>query len=174
MCVANQLLLNKASGKTDLGGPTDRAWLNNMEEEILRCSASLALQEPEAKAISWALRLRANEGFRLRDLMEGAAIDVVTMGGGGLPMSTLQNLEPMLHSLDERINGYGTPKKSRDEPTHTRLASAYSYWNWLTRTRAYAPRLNPKEAATKLQSRAPSHYGQEAVDAILQTLGQDS
>ena len=46
------------------------------------------------------------------DLVEGGMLDVVTMGGGGLPMSTVEKLLPVLKTLDERADGNGSPGKA--------------------------------------------------------------
>jgi CheY-like chemotaxis protein len=176
-CIANQLLLDRQT-TASVGNSValNNTWIKSLEADLLLSAKALPLSEDEAKAAAWALRLRAMESFRLRDLVDGGELDVVTMGGGGLPMSVLTALTPLLQALDEREDGHGSPVglSGKEVPASARFARAFAHLMWLRKTRAYAPRLSGKEAALALSSEALKGLGGEEVNALLEHLdGQE-
>ena len=175
-CIANQLLLAKTTPDMDDSRNTDTQWAQTLEEPLLECAKQLDIEPEKAKAAAWAIRLRANEDHSLRDLVEGGNFDVVTMGGGGLPMSVLGILNPILECLDEREDGFGSPHGLAKTERHpaARLAAALSHWTWLTTTRTYAARLPTGHAAEAMQREALHRFGEEEVNVILDLLGEEA
>lgn len=177
--VSNQILLQQQNPEPILGTPQVlEPWNSQKEADFRRCAARFGLTGPETDACSWALRLRANEGFRLRDLIEGGMLDVVTMGGGGLPMSTVEKLLPVLKTLDERADGNGSPGEtlSREDNLDraASLGTAFSRWIWLTEHRSYAPRLGRAAASRALDALADTEITEEAASNLVETLGEES
>ena len=161
---------------TSHSGSENTRWAQSLEEPLLECAKKLNIEPEKAKAAAWAIRLRANEDHSLRDLVEGSNFDVVTIGGGGLPMSVLNILNPILECLDEREDGFGSPHglaKTERQPA-ARLATALSHWTWLTTTRTYAERLSPADASESMQREAVQRFGEEEVNVILDLLGEEA
>ena|GEM_PF-2976894 len=174
-CIANQLLLAKAESTAADINRADTRWAQALEEPLLECAKKLDIEPEKAKAAAWAIRLRANEDHSLRDLVEGGNFDVVTIGGGGLPMSVLSILNPILECLDEREDGFGSPHglaKTERQPA-ARLAAALSHWTWLTTTRTYAGLLSIADASEVMQRDALRRFGEDEVNVILDLLGEE-
>ena len=174
--VSNQILLQRHVPNPSIGRVEGaNSWNSQMEEDLLRCAQALQMSPSESNACSWALRLRTNEGFQLRDLIEGGMLDVVTMGGGGLPMSTVEKLIPILKTLDERPDGNGSPGVPLDPSDGIQkpgtLGAAFSHWIWLTQQRYFAHRMDLPEACTAMDNCANTSLNEAAVNAIVETLG---
>ena len=177
--ISTQTLLQQKSPEPTMGPPQLlEPWNSQTDAAFRSCASSFGLSAAETDACSWALRLRANEGFRLRDLIEGGMLDVVTMGGGGLPMSTVEKLLPVLKRLDERSDGFGAPGTEDGLDSALRrtaeLGAAFSRWLWLTEHRAFAPRLDPEAASRAMDAAANTLLSEEAASAVVETLGTDA
>jgi DNA-binding response OmpR family regulator len=150
--------------------------LDSQGTEALLESLKTGLNKAQIKAVTWAIRLRGQAGFHLRDLLEGDQLDVVTMGGGGLPMNTLSTLTPILKALSERADGLGSPLglPAQDTSQEIRFARAYSHWQWLCHTRAFAPRLSAQAARQAIEKQSGSVLGQNEARIIMDYLSESS
>jgi DNA-binding response OmpR family regulator len=173
--LGQELLLDRQRDKPLLCQKHPPMQDSQMTEALLE-SLETGLNKAQIKAVTWAVRLRGQAGFHLRDLLEGGQLDVVTMGGGGLPMNTLSALTPILKALSERADGLGSPLglPAQDTSPEARIARAYAHWQWLCNTRAFAPRLSEKAAQQALKKQSESVLGKKEARIFMDHLGETS
>jgi DNA-binding response OmpR family regulator len=173
--LGRELLLDRQR-ETPLLSQKHPAIQDSQETEALLESMETGLNKAQIKAVTWAIRLRGQAGFHLRDLLEGDQLDVVTMGGGGLPMNTLSALTPILKALNERADGLGSPLglPAQDTPQEVRVARACAHWQWLCRNRAYAPRLSAQAARQAIEKQSESVLGKKEALIFMNYLSESS
>jgi DNA-binding response OmpR family regulator len=174
-CLSREILMDRLRD-TPLLSEKHPQNVDSKDTESLLAGLSTSLNPSQIKAVVWAVRLRGNGGFYLRDLIDGGQLDVATMGGGGLPIHTLSELTPILKALNERADGHGSPSghTAKDLSPEARIARALAYWQWLCASRAYAPRLAPEAAITALKQASGSILGNQEAQLFIDFLGTKS
>jgi response regulator RpfG family c-di-GMP phosphodiesterase len=166
--IAHQLLLDKQQPNPVISQKHPNTQGTETTEALLD-QLGTGLTKDEIKAVAWAIRLRGNAGFQLRDLLDGGQLDVVTMGGGGLPLNTLGAITPLLKALGERNDGHGSPQglSGQDIIPAARIGRVYTHWQWLRSSRAFAPRLSVEKAAEALDKLAGTDLSSHEVQILI-------
>jgi response regulator RpfG family c-di-GMP phosphodiesterase len=166
--IAHQLLLDRLQPTPLISQKHPRTQGTETTEELLS-QLGTGLTKEENKAVAWAIRLRGNAGFQLRDLLDGGQLDVVTMGGGGLPVNTLSAITPLLKALGERNDGHGSPQglSGQEIIPAARIGRAYTHWQWLRCSRAFAPRLSVEKSLEALAKLAGTDLADHEVQILI-------
>jgi len=137
------------------------------EELALAMAEQMELSPTEKQTTRWSVRLQKDVPT-LTESVHGVGLDVMTIGGGGLPIAMVGALEPVLLALEERFDGTGSPGGlSGDEiPREAQVVAVAIWWDHRTVSRRFAPRLSQGEAAEALSREAGRKFSPKVIQAL--------
>jgi len=135
----------------------------------------LGLDEGEIQAISWVCRLQ-DQAPSPEEILLGGALDIMTLGGGGLAMGILAHLEPALFALSEHHDGSGSPTGMSAEniPRISQVVAAATWWDHTCVSRRFSPRLNTHEGLQALKELSGARFHPDVVQAMVRLFSQTS
>ncbi|MEE2750805.1 MAG: response regulator [Myxococcota bacterium] len=134
---------------------------------------TMDLEEVEVQAVAWVARLQ-DQVPSPEEILLGGALDIMTLGGGGLAMNVLSHLEPALFALSEHHDGTGSPTgmSGEDIPRISQIVAAATWWDHTCVSRRFAPRLNLHEGLRALRNLSGTNFHPEVVQAMIRLLSQ--
>ena len=128
---------------------------------------NIGMSTAEQQTTRWSARLQGKVPT-LTESEHGVGLDVMTMGGGGLPIATVGTLEPVLLAREERFDGTGTPHGLAGEeiPREAQVVALATWWDHRTVSQRFAPRLSRGEAAEALSRASGRAFSPDLVKAL--------
>jgi len=133
----------------------------------------MELEEVEVQAVAWVSRLQ-DQVPSPEEILIGGALDIMTLGGGGLAMNVLGHLEPALFALAEHHDGTGSPTgmSGDDIPRISQIVAASTWWDHTCVSRRFAPRLNLHDGLRALRNLSGKNFHPDVVQAMVRVLSQ--
>jgi len=153
---AVSLCLIKAGDKTDnTSANFDQEKSDSHDNLIEAVVSELGLTPDDCATAKCALKMSVRPNTTLRERYNGAPMDVMTIGGGGLPFQVLSRLEPLLLASSERHDGQGSPSGlTSDEIDQTaQVVHILSIFQTITSNRGFAHRMNQTEAMEEIHKK---------------------
>jgi response regulator RpfG family c-di-GMP phosphodiesterase len=149
----------------------DQPHAARVESLAMALAEQLGMSTAEQQTIRWSARLQGKVPT-FTESVHGVGIDIMTIGGGGLPIATVGALEPVLLAREERFDGTGTPHGlAGDEiPREAQAVALATWWDHRTVSRRFAPRLSRGEAAEALSRESGRAFSPEVVKALGEVL----
>jgi hypothetical protein len=167
--LGGQLLRATGQAEKGLGAVDVDERVARVEGLCRQLCTTLSIEANEARATCWAARVQARSATETRDLLLGGGVDVMTLGGSGLSIQMLAQVEPTLMSIGEHFDGCGSPfgAMGEDIPLGAQIVAAALEWEWLTQSRGYAARLSPPEAKARLAEISGTRLRPDVAEALL-------
>ena len=131
---------------------------------------------PGGRCADWAVRLGLRSLASLREVVDGGGLEVMTVGGGGLPFNIIAPLEQSVFAIEERPDGTGSPGRleGSEVPMSARIAAVVKHLTWLTHGRRWSARLSTRDSIANLEA-APERFDREVVERLREMLldGED-
>ena len=149
----------------------DQPHTARVEELAMALAAHMGMSTAEEQITRWSARLQSKVPT-LTESVHGVGLDVMTIGGGGLPIATVGALEPVLLAREERFDGTGTPYglTGDDIPREAQVVALATWWDHSTVSRRFAPRLSRGEAAEALSRTSGRAFSPDLVKALGEVL----
>ncbi len=145
----------------------DQPHAARVEELAMALAENIGMSTAEQQTTRWSARLQGKVPT-LTESEHGVGLDVMTMGGGGLPIATVGTLEPVLLAREERFDGTGTPHGLAGEeiPREAQVVALATWWDHRTVSQRFAPRLSRGEAAEALSRASGRAFSPDLVKAL--------
>ena len=149
LCLANSKL--DSDTRSTPQGAIDRAFYSPLISGVIN---EMGLNDDDNAVAKYALNFSRTPHSTLRERYNGAPMDVMTIGGGGLPFKILSRLEPLLLNTLERYDGQGSPSGLvGDEIDETaQVVHIVSIFWALTSGRTFAHNMGASEAFEEIKS----------------------
>jgi len=151
----------------------DQPHAARVEELALVLAEHMGMSPAEQQTTRWSARLQGKVPS-LTEWVHGEGIDVMTIGGGGLPIAAVGALEPVLLAREERFDGTGTPQglAGTEIPREAQAVALATWWDHRTVSRRFAPRLSRGEATEALSRDSGHAFSPDLVKALGEVLKQ--
>jgi response regulator RpfG family c-di-GMP phosphodiesterase len=140
---------------------------------LLDCVVNeLGFTPDESATAHYAMKMSSQPHSTLRERYDGAPMDIMTIGGGGLPFKILSRLEPLLLAVSERHDGQGSPSGLVGEKIDRTAQAVHivSIFETLTSKRGFAHTMSKAEALETIKSRYAESVAPEVIEAFINAL----
>ncbi len=156
--------------KTNPESPEDyKSTLLSLLDSVV---SELGFTPDEVATANYAMKMSSQPHSTLRERYDGAPMDIMTIGGGGLPFKILSRLEPLLLAVSERHDGQGSPSGLVGEEIDRTAQAVHilSIYETITSSRGFAHTMNKVEALETIKSRYAEAVAPEIIQAFISAL----